>query len=202
MFLCNHFDVTNRYEAKMRHMLNQEKTTTGRFEVPARRQFIIGTALVIGTLRIEGSRAQDMGQQAALPATPRTQCGRTSLHQEIDFNAGSGRLYAALLNSKQFSAFSGAPAQIDPTAGGAFSLFGGLISGRNVELVPNERIVQAWRPGDWTAGVYSLVRMELVVRGAHTQIILDHTGFPEGRFEHLNSGWKNHYWDPLAKYLL
>ena len=100
-----------------------------------------------------------------------------------------------------FSAFSGAPARIDPTAGGAFSLFGGLINGRNIELVPNERIVQAWRPGDWTAGVYSLVRMELVARGEQTQIVLDHSGFPEGSYEHLNSGWKSHYWDPLAKYL-
>jgi activator of HSP90 ATPase len=63
--------------------------------------------------------------------------------------------------AKQFTAFSGAPAEIDREPGGTFSLFGGLIVGRNVELIPKERIVQAWRPADWEAGVYTLVRFEL-----------------------------------------
>jgi activator of HSP90 ATPase len=123
------------------------------------------------------------------------------LSQKIDFNAGARRVYEALLDSKQFTAFSGAPAQIDRSAGGAFSLFGGLIVGRNIEVVPEKRIVQAWRPTDWTPGVYSLVKFELVAHGQHTQVVLDHTGFPEGGFEHLNSGWKSHYWDALTKFL-
>lgn len=179
-------------------MSNQENGSHQTIEMPARRQFTLGTALFIGTLWVQASRAQDKAQQAA----PETHCKLTSLHQEIDFNVSPGRLYEALLDSKQFSAFSGAPAQIDRSAGGAFSLFGGLIGGRNIELVPNERIVQAWRPADWTPGVYSLVRFELVMRGPHTQVVLDHTGFPEGGFEHLNSGWKSHYWDALGKYLV
>jgi activator of HSP90 ATPase len=183
-------------------MLYQEDGSDRTIEIPARRQFTLGAALVIGALCAEGSRAQDKAQQAPLPATPEARCRRTSLHQEIDFNASSGRIYEALLDSKRFTAFSGAPAQIDRSAGGAFSLFGGLIGGRNIELVPNERIVQAWRPADWTPGVYSLVRFEIVTRGPHTQLVLDHTGFPEGGFEHLNSGWKSHYWDALAKYLV
>jgi activator of HSP90 ATPase len=37
-----------------------------------------------------------------------------------------------------------APTQISREVGGAFSLFGGIIVGRHIELVPNERIVQAW----------------------------------------------------------
>jgi hypothetical protein len=28
-----------------------------------------------------------------------------------------------------------------------------------------------------------------------------YTGFPKGEAEHLASGWQEHYWDPLAKYL-
>jgi activator of HSP90 ATPase len=183
-------------------MLLQEDGSDRTIEMPARRQFTLGTALAIGAFCAEGLRAQDKAQQTPLPATPEARCRRTSLHQEIDFNARSERIYEALLDSKQFTAFSGAAAQIDRSAGGAFSLFGGLIGGRNIELVPNERIVQAWRPADWTPGVYSLVRFELVMRGPRTQVVLDHTGFPEGGFEHLNSGWKSHYWDALGKYLV
>jgi hypothetical protein len=77
----------------------------------------------------------------------------------------------------------------------------GEIVGRNVELVHKERIVQAWRPADWEAGVYTLVRFELKEWGQQTKIVLDHTGFPEGNFRHLNPGWYEHYWEPLRKFV-
>lgn len=70
-----------------------------------------------------------------------------------------------------------------------------------MELVPNQRIVQAWRPGDWEPEVYSLVKFELKPQVSHTEIILDHTGFPESNFRHLNAGWYLRYWEPLKKFL-
>ena len=126
---------------------------------------------------------------------------RTSLHQEVDFKASSHRIYEILLDSKQFTAFSGAPAEISPNEGGAFSMFGGKIVGRNVELVPDQRIVQAWRPAYWNLGEYTLVKFELKPQGSETRVLLDHTGFHEGDFGHFDSGWRQHYWEPLAKYL-
>ena len=125
----------------------------------------------------------------------------TTIHQEIDFNAPLARIYEILLDAKQFSAFSKDTAEIQPEAGAAFRLFGGRIEGRNVELVPNQRIVQAWRPSAWPAGVYSIVRFELVAHGTGTRINFDHTGFPEDNWEHLNAGWSLHYWEPLRSYL-
>ena len=80
-------------------------------------------------------------------------------------------------------------------------MFGGLILGRNVELVPNQRVVQAWRPASWDPGVYSMVKFELRGQAASTRIVLDHTGFPEGSFRHLDAGWYTHYWEPLRKFL-
>jgi activator of HSP90 ATPase len=125
---------------------------------------------------------------------------RTSLHQEIDFNVGPATVYEALLDSKQFGMATGLPAEIDPKAGGAFKTFGGLIEGRNVELVSNVRIVQAWRPGHWDPGVYSIVRFELKSKDSGSVVILDHTGFPEGDYASLNEGWKTRYWNPFAKF--
>ncbi|THD79481.1 MAG: hypothetical protein E7812_10370 [Phenylobacterium sp.] len=127
---------------------------------------------------------------------------KTSLHQETVFAASPQRLYAILLDGKSFAAFTGAPAQIDPRAGGAFSLFGGQVVGRNIDLVPGRRIVQAWRAiGDWGPGVYSLVRFRFEPRGPATAILLDHSGFQPGDFGHLNAGWTTHYWAPLKAYL-
>ena len=125
----------------------------------------------------------------------------TYLHQEVQFKAGASRIYEALLDEKQFAAFTGMKAEIRREVGGAFSTFGGLIMGRNIELVPNERIVQAWRPANWEAGLYTLVRFELTERSGETLVALDHTGFPEGNFRHFNDGWYLRYWQPLRKYL-
>ena len=122
-----------------------------------------------------------------------------TIHQEIDFKAPPHRVYEALLDARQFTAFSGLPAKINREAGGTFSLFEGHITGRNVELVPDRRIVQAWR-SDWPEGVYSIVKFELVSQGTGTRLILDHTGFPSGTRDHLVSGWQEHYFGPLKKY--
>lgn len=84
------------------------------------------------------------------------------IRQEIDFAASPRRVYEALTDSKQFTAFSGGlPAEIEPQAGGAFKCFGGQITGRIIELVPNRRIVQAWHVAMWPEGVYSVVKFEL-----------------------------------------
>ena len=126
---------------------------------------------------------------------------RTSIHQEIEFKAPPARLYQVLLSSKEFAAFTGMHAQIDAKEGGAFSMFGGMIAGRNVELVSGQRIVQAWRPASWEAGVYSMVKFQLQPKDAGAVVVLDHSGFPEGDYDHLFSGWGERYWDPLHKYL-
>jgi activator of HSP90 ATPase len=124
-----------------------------------------------------------------------------SIHQEIDFKVSPQRLYEALLDTKQFTAFSGKPAEIDREVGGAFSLFGGHIIGRNLELVPNQRIVQAWRVVTWPEGVYSIAKFELKTQGSGTHLVFDHVGFPEGLHDHLADGWEENYWSLLKRYL-
>lgn len=125
-----------------------------------------------------------------------------AIHQEVSFTAAPPRLYEALLDDKQFAKVTGGQATIlDHAEGSAFSLFGARIKGRNVELVPNQRIVQAWRSEGWARGVYSIVRFELQADGTGTRLVFDHTGFPVGQAEHLAQGWKANYWDPLTRYL-
>jgi activator of HSP90 ATPase len=167
-----------------------------------RRQMIAGIAITLGGLiarRVVWGQTQAPGMREK-PSSAASQT-RTSLHQEIDIKASPQRIYETLLDAKQFAAFSGTPAEIDAKEGGAFTMFGGQIAGRNVELVPNQRIVQAWRPTHWDPGIYSIARFELKPQGAKTQVILDHTGFPAGDFDHLDWGWHAHYWEPLKKFL-
>jgi activator of HSP90 ATPase len=123
-----------------------------------------------------------------------------TIHEELEYQVSPHRVYEALLDSKLFAAFSGVPAEIHREPGGAFSLFEGQILGRNVELVPDRRIVQAWRAASWPDGVYSIARFELEARGSGARLVFDHSGFPAALREHLASGWREHYWEPLKKY--
>ena len=172
----------------------------------SRRRALAGAAAGVA---LSVSRFPALGQQPApaqqpsmdhKPSKP-ANAMRTSLHQEIELNAPPERIFHVLLDSKLFAAFTGMPATIDPSPGGAFNTFGGLVEGRNVELIPNRRIVQAWRPTHWDPGVYSIVHFELKAASSGTALVLDHTGFPEGEFDHLDPGWYLRYWDPLKKYL-
>jgi len=167
-----------------------------------RRQAISGMAVVLGSLAA-GSKVFGQTEPAAMKEMPGTAANqmRTSLHQEIVLRANPPRIYKALLEAKQFATFTGSPAEIDPKEGGFFFMFGGRIVGRNVELVPDQRIVQAWRPTHWNPGIYSIVKFELKPQDSETLLILDHTGFPEGEFDHLAYGWKFHYYEPLKKFL-
>ena len=123
-----------------------------------------------------------------------------TIHQEDDFTASPHRVYAALLNEKQFAAMTGAPAKLGPNEGDAFSLFGGAIVGRNLELVADRRIVQAWRDSDWGPGVYSVARFELNAAGQGTHLVFDQGGYPLSDYASLVSGWHSHYWEPMKKY--
>jgi 4-hydroxybutyryl-CoA dehydratase/vinylacetyl-CoA-Delta-isomerase len=124
-----------------------------------------------------------------------------SIHQEISLNATPDLVYEALMDSGQHGAFTAGRAEISRDVGGAFSCHGGAIVGRNIALVPNVRIVQAWRVATWAPGVYSIVRLEFRAQGQGTLLVLDHTGVPEGTSESLASGWHARYWEPLARHL-
>jgi activator of HSP90 ATPase len=162
-----------------------------------RRQAITTTAMTLGSLALAGrAAAQDKPAKSGEVITV------NAIHQEVDFAASPQRIYEALLDARQFTDFSGGRvAVINPVVGAAFSVFAGHIIGRNLELVPNRRIVQAWRVVPWPEGVYSIARIELNPQGAGTRVVLDHTGFPTELAEHLASGWHENYWDELRKYL-
>jgi activator of HSP90 ATPase len=163
-----------------------------------RRTVVTGLALAAAGSLLRGEvPPQTMEQKPATDANAR----RTSLHQENEFTVASARIETALLDSKQFTTFTGLPATINPHEGGAFSMFSGMIVGRNVELAEGKFLVQAWRPTHWDPGVYSIVRFGFKSNGTGTTLVLDHTGFPEGEYDHLYSGWNEHYWEPLKKFL-
>ena len=178
----------------MKTMMSERRNQNAPASSPTRRQVIAGAAMTFGGLALGLTK---------LRAATGEEISRTaeSIHQETVFKANRKRVYEALTDAKQFNevtkiiaareraiSLEKSPTVISPDVGGAFSLFGGIILGRHVELVPDTRIVQAWRVAYWAPGIYSIARFELVEQGAGTKIVFDHTGFPKGDAEHLASG--------------
>jgi activator of HSP90 ATPase len=176
-----------------------------RLVLPGRRQLLGAAALLVGGLSM-GARANADGEGEITHTAE-------AIHQETVFAASRKKVYDALTVAAQFQkvidnsaasqamALAKKPAEISRELGGAFSVFGGHIVGRQLELLPERRIVQAWRVVDWPAGVFSIAHFELVDQGGSTKLVFDHTGFPSGEGAHLAEGWRVNYWQPLAKVL-
>jgi activator of HSP90 ATPase len=179
--------------------MNESTNPAAVAHAQTRRQMIVRAAIALGAL---ASTSKAHAQQPAMQEAPGTAANRTrtTLHYQSDLKANPQRVYEVLLDSKLFAACTGAPAEIDRKAGGAFRLFSNQIEGRNVELIPNQRLVQAWRPASWEPGVYSIVKFELKASATGSTLVLDHTGFPEGLADHLDTGWHMHYLETLQKY--
>lgn len=124
-----------------------------------------------------------------------------TIKQTVTFTGSPEKIYAALTSAAEFGKVTGAPAEIAKDEGGAFSCFGGQITGRHIELKPNKRIVQAWRAGPWEEGIYSIVRFDISKSGASSIVNLVQTGYPDGATEHLEGGWHKMYWEPLKAFL-
>jgi uncharacterized protein YndB with AHSA1/START domain len=193
--------------APMKTILSEKITPSAAVTSPTRRQIISGTAIAFGALTLGATKLLARPEEVISHSAD-------SIRMENVFAASRKRVYDALTDAKQFTEIvklsaatksgmvkDAAPAEISREAGGAFKLFGGIIIGRQLELVPNERIVQAWRVAYWEAGAFSIAKFKLVEEGAGTKIIFDHEGFPKGDAENLVTGWKGNYWEPLAKFL-
>lgn len=123
------------------------------------------------------------------------------IHDTLALAATPERIYRVLIESDEFAAMTGAPAALGVVAGDPFSCFGGMIEGRHIELVPPQRIVQAWRVANWPPGVYSIVRFELAPNADGTLLEFTQVGFPPEHRDHLEPGWYAKYWEPLRKYV-
>ena len=174
---------------------------------PARRQVLVGAAMTVGAFIFGLTDARAAADDSVSHSAE-------SIHQEIIFKATRKRVYDALTDAKQFEQVvhlsdamktrmppNAPPTRISTEPGGTFSTFGGLIVGMQIELVPDERIVQAWRPAYWKPGNYSIVKFALSDSDSSTKLTLDHRGFPDGDGQSLLDGWKKNYWEPLQKFL-
>ncbi len=111
------------------------------------------------------------------------------------------KLYHAWLDSDEHTAFTGAKTKIRPKLGARFTASDGYITGENIELEEDKRILQSWRTSDFPEGADdSLLEIifDDVKQGCKLTII--HWNIPEGQHNMYSDGWKEYYFKPMKTY--
>jgi len=115
--------------------------------------------------------------------------------------ASPQEIYEAWLDSVVHSEMTGGEASMSDATGAQVSAWDGYITGRNLELVPGERIVQSWRTTQFTnehEDSQIIVTLEAVEDG--TLLTLEHTNVPDAQKSYEEGGWQKHYFDPMKEY--
>jgi activator of HSP90 ATPase len=110
-------------------------------------------------------------------------------------------LYKAWLDSDLHSEMTGGAAECSSVVGDSHSAWDGYISGKNVELIKNKKIIQTWRTSEFAKkDEDSILTLELnEISAGKTELILTHTNIPKGQTQY-KKGWLEHYFNPMEDY--
>jgi len=125
-----------------------------------------------------------------------------TIQQRVEFPASPQRLFDIYTDSKKHSAATGAKATVSKKAGDKFTAFDGMLSGRNLLVIPNQMIVQAWRGSHWKKTDPDSI---LIIKFSKTQkgarVDLAHVNVPDHDHAGVTKGWHHYYWEPWKTYL-
>ncbi len=113
-------------------------------------------------------------------------------------NASPGEVYTALTNPFTIQLWTGEKAEMSTEPGSEFSMWNGSISGKNIEFVPDQLIVQEWYFGDREER--SIVTIKLHPHKKGTSVEMHQTNVPDEDFDDLLQGWNESYFAPLNEF--
>src|ERR1700730_3341538 len=107
--------------------------------------------------------------------------------------ASPAEIYRAWLDSIAHSEMTGGEATMSDEVGADVEAWDGYITGRNLELVPGERIVQAWRTSEFTdEHEDSIITLTLEEVAGGTLLTLEHSKVPDEQKRYEQGGWQVH----------
>ena len=115
--------------------------------------------------------------------------------------ASARQIYDAWLDSLAHSEMTGSKANMSNEVGADVSAWGDYITGRNLELIPGERIVQSWRTAQFLEEHEdSIITVTLEDAENGTLLTLVHSNVPDDQMSYEQGGWEQHYFGPMKKY--
>lgn len=124
-----------------------------------------------------------------------------TIRQVVDFNVTCHEVYEALMDSRKHSEFTGGRCSISRKVGGRISIYDGYIVGKNLEVIPDKKIVQLWRPEEdcWPSDYFSRVTFSLKAVKSGTRLSFTQSGVPVACGDRFDIGWKEHYWAKMKQ---
>lgn len=113
------------------------------------------------------------------------------IEQHYTIKASVSKVWQAFVDPEIIDKWGAGPAKMDNKVGTNFSLWGGGIFGKNMEVVDRIKLVQSWYGGDWDKP--SVVTFTFTDKGDETEIDLVHTDLPTGEEDSFADGWKSYY---------
>src|SRR3990167_314563 len=126
-----------------------------------------------------------------------------NIKQWTILNCAPEEAYRALVDSKKHGDMIGGDAKIDPKIGGLFSIWGGAVTGKTIELDPKKRrIVQSWRYeyDDWPENEPSKITVEFVPNKNGCKLRFWQSDVPDKYVDEIAGGWRDYYWKPMQEY--
>lgn len=115
--------------------------------------------------------------------------------------ASPEEIYQAWLDSLAHSEMTGGGATMSDELGAEVSAWDGYISGRNLELIPGERIVQSWRTSEFAdEHEDSIVTIVLEEVDDGTLLTIEHANVPDEQRSYEEGGWQSNYFEPMVAY--
>ncbi len=108
-------------------------------------------------------------------------------------------VWKAFVDSKEINSWGGGPAKISDENGFEFELWGGDIWGKNIEVIPQKRLVQEWFGGKWDKP--SVVTFTFSKKGSGTKVDLSQIDVPDNELDEIEKGWVDYYMNPMKEYL-
>jgi uncharacterized protein YndB with AHSA1/START domain len=118
------------------------------------------------------------------------------------FTATAQAIYQAWLDSEEHTQMTGSQAQASDQVGGSFSAWDGYIFGKNLELEPGKRIVQAWRTTEFQpSDPDSRLVVTLEPEGKGARVTIHHSNLPADGMQY-KKGWVEFYFEPMLAYFV
>jgi activator of HSP90 ATPase len=128
--------------------------------------------------------------------------GKTIIQKIIFKKATTKALYELYMSAKLHSLITGGQVKITQKVGDRFRVFDGYITGKNLQLIKHQLIVQSWRGSDWDAKAKdSTFLISFEQKGSDALINVVHANVPDKAADSLDKGWRNHYWKPWKQWL-
>ena len=120
--------------------------------------------------------------------------------QTVHISAKPQEVYEVFVDAKKHGEFTGAKVKFDAKVGGKFDIWGGELTGENVEFVKGKKIVQKWRASDWPEGHFSDLTINLESENDETRLVLVQEYVPDDKADEIDDGWHEYYWKPMNEY--